>query len=174
MGCYSEKPTQGDHKTMIDLSDIISPDDLAKLKAKAEARRSKPKAKPKAQTPAQAEAVRFREKPTPWVPEALVLQIAEIHCTCGSVHRTPASSAPFVRFRHKRNGGIWEVDNHPSAGNPQLPRDTRVHIQKVAFCQDCWERTTFDRTTADLFISDEGFDVMSVLNEAVVEARRNH
>jgi len=88
--------------------------------------------------------------PSPWKAIAIVLPVREIHCKCGSIHRHPAGS-PLVRFQHKSDGSIWEVDDHPSLNNASLPREHHVMCSTVTCCQDCFQVETVPEAQFDLF-----------------------
>lgn len=118
----------------IDLTGILTPEALRKLKKKegmvSKAKRSTTKPVEPAPVP--------ETKPSPWELIAAILVETRVTCTCGIQWRIPASEDPLVRFKHKKNGSLWEVANHPAVMRPGLPRKIRILEGSCHACPSCW------------------------------------
>lgn len=126
----------------IDLSGILTPEVIAKAKAKAT---QKAKAAP---TPTPAPLPLPAAPSSPWVVEARVLLRTVVTCACGAQWEVPGSPEPLVRSRHKRNGTLWEVADHPARFRQDIPKTVRTIPGKCTACPACWEET--EETQAQL------------------------
>ena len=80
---------------------------------------------------------------SPWIPQALILVVSRVQCThCGHTHEAPGAATPLVRFANRRDNSTWEVANHPSQLNPDLPREIKYLDSVVHACEVCF----FDST----------------------------
>lgn len=83
-------------------------------------------------------AANARAKVTPWEAQAIVLPVVRQYCRhCQAVH-TYTGGSILVRFRHRKNGTIWETAGHPSQQNPNLPRVIRYLDQSLETCHECF------------------------------------
>lgn len=134
------------------LDDLLGDLDPSKLTKAASDRATSPASRPQRANLLNREAEReatiadaarrHREAQTklsPWLPEAAVLVVEHVTCSCcHSSYTNPAAETTLIRFRHRRNNSTWEVANHPSHLNPSLPREEKVLYRTVLACPQCF------------------------------------
>lgn len=122
----------------LDLEDIMSQAEIdTAIEQTKREKQLQGKLKPKTSTPAEPP----KPKPSPWRATKVILLVQETQCRCGETFLHPAAKMPLAHFQHVRKPDtIWEVASHPSTLNPDLPRETRMLIDSVEACPNCFNK----------------------------------
>lgn len=69
-------------------------------------------------------------------PVALILPISILHCACGSISRVPAA---YVLVKYAANAHAFRFTRAELSDiDRTLPRETREHDLRIAFCEECF------------------------------------